>query len=90
MDWKVFFTTFVTIFLAEMGDKTQFAAFAASASSKSQWPVLLAVVLALSCAGVLGVLAGKWISEFVSPTSIRYVSGGLFVIVGLWILFSKN
>ncbi len=55
MDWKPFITTFATIFLAELGDKTQFAAVAAAAKSESTWEVLLAVVLALSVAGTVGV-----------------------------------
>ncbi len=90
MDMKIFWTTFVTIFVAEMGDKTQFAALAASASSKSTWSVLLAVVLALSFAGVIGVLAGKFLGQLVDPQILRYFSGALFIGVGIWILFRAN
>lgn len=88
MDWKIFFSTFVTIFLAEMGDKTQFAAMAASSVSKSTWTVLLAVILAL--AGALGVLFGRTISEFISPQVIKYISGSLFILVGLWVLLVRS
>jgi putative Ca2+/H+ antiporter (TMEM165/GDT1 family) len=90
MDWKVFATTFATIFIAEMGDKTQFAALAASSGSKSTFSVLLGVVLALSLAGALGVLAGKVLGSFIDPSYIRWVSGSLFIAVGLWILLSKG
>lgn len=86
MDWKIFATTFVTIFLAELGDKTQFAAVAASAGTTSKWSVLAGVVLALAFAGVLGVAAGSLIGNFLSPDVMKWVSGGLFVAVGLWIL----
>ena len=89
MDWQVFFTTFTMIFIAEMGDKTQFAALAASAGSKSTMSVLLAVVLALSVAGVLGVVAGKYLGDFLNPQYIKWVSGTLFVGIGLWILVGK-
>jgi putative Ca2+/H+ antiporter (TMEM165/GDT1 family) len=89
MDWQVFFTTFTMIFIAEMGDKTQFAVFAASAGSKSTMSVLLAVVLALSVAGVLGVVAGKYLGEFLNPQYIKWVSGSLFVGIGFWILVGK-
>ncbi len=89
MDWQVFFTTFTMIFVAEMGDKTQFAALAASAGSKSTTSVLLAVVLALSFAGVLGVVAGKYLGEFISPQHIKWVSGTLFISIGIWILAGK-
>lgn len=90
MDYKLFLATFVTIFLAELGDKTQFAAVAASAGTKSTFTVLLAVVLALSIAGALGVVAGRFIGMHLSPELMRWMSGGLFVIIGVWILFFRK
>ncbi|MEQ1877561.1 MAG: TMEM165/GDT1 family protein [Bdellovibrionia bacterium] len=90
MDWKVFFTTFVTIFIAEMGDKTQFAALAASSQSSSTWSVGLAVVLGLSLAGIIGVLFGRVLGDVLNPSTMRVVSGCLFVAVGIWVLLSKG
>ncbi|MCB0384033.1 MAG: TMEM165/GDT1 family protein [Bdellovibrionales bacterium] len=90
MDWKVFASTFVTIFVAEMGDKTQFAALAASAGSKSTMTVLLAVVLALSLAGLLGVVAGKYLGAWLDPRQVKWVSGSLFILIGVWILAGKG
>jgi putative Ca2+/H+ antiporter (TMEM165/GDT1 family) len=89
MDWKLFATTFTTIFIAEMGDKTQFAALAASSQTRSTWTVLLAVVLALSLAGTVGVLGGRFLGAVIDPQSLRYISGSLFIAVGLWVLLSK-
>ena len=89
MNWQLFFTTFITIFIAELGDKTQFAAMAASAQVPSSREVLFAVVLALSAAGVLGVIAGKFLAEYLDPQVMRYVSGGLFIAIGCWILLKK-
>lgn len=89
MDWQVFFSTFTMIFIAEMGDKTQFAALAASAGSKSTLSVLLAVVLALALAGILGVVAGKYLGQFLNPQFIKWISGTMFIGVGLWILVGK-
>lgn len=86
MDWKIFATTFVTIFVAEMGDKTQFAAMAASSQSQSTLPVLLAVVLALGVAGTLGVFFGKWLGDFLNPDYMKYLSATLFFAVGAWTL----
>lgn len=85
MDWKLFIATFGTIFIAELGDKTQFAAIAASAQSKSTLTVLLAVVLALSIAGVLGVLAGRVLYQFINERLMHFISGGVFIAMGLWI-----
>jgi Predicted membrane protein len=90
VDWKIFASTFITIFLAEMGDKTQFAALAASSQSKSTMTVLLAVVLALGLAGILGVLFGKFLGNLLSPQMMRYVSGTLFVLIGIWVLTGKG
>lgn len=78
--------TFGTIFIAELGDKTQFAAIAASAQSKSTIEILIAVVFALALAGTLGVVLGRGLSEILNPQWMRYLSGGLFIAFGLWIL----
>ena len=90
MDCKIFASTFVTIFLAEMGDKTQFAALAASSQTRSTLTVLFAVILALGLAGALGVLFGRYLGALLSPQTMRYVSGTLFILVGIWVLTAKN
>lgn len=87
MDWRVFLTTFMTIFVAELGDKTQFAAVAASSGSSSKMSVLLGVVLALAVAGTLGVAAGSLLGELLNPNMMRWVSGSLFILIGCWILW---
>jgi len=89
MDWKLFTTTFLTIFLAEMGDKTQFAALAASSQARSTWTVWSAVVLALVLAGTIGVLGGRVLGQFLQPQMMKWVSGTLFILVGAWVLVSK-
>jgi putative Ca2+/H+ antiporter (TMEM165/GDT1 family) len=86
MDWKLFIGTFMTIFIAEMGDKTQFAALAASADSKGAIEVLGAVILALALAGTIGFYAGQVMSHHLRPDMIKYLSGGLFIAMGIWIL----
>lgn len=89
MDWKIFTATFITIFIAEIGDKTQFAAMAAAAQAKSILPVLLATVLALALAGAMGVAIGSMISKYIDPIKIKYISGSIFIMMGLWILIKK-
>ncbi|SME97751.1 TMEM165/GDT1 family protein [Pseudobacteriovorax antillogorgiicola] len=89
MDWKVFLTTFGAIFIAELGDKTQFAAIAASAGSSSKLSVLLGVVLGLALAGTLGVIAGSLLGEFIKPSVMKWLSGSLFIVVGVWILLTS-
>lgn len=89
MDWQVFFTTFTMIFIAEIGDKSQFVAFAAAADSKSTISVLLAFIFAMSAAGLIGVLAGKYLGDFLSPQYIKWISGTMFIGIGAWTLFGK-
>lgn len=89
MDWKLFSATFITIFVAELGDKTQFAAVAASSRATSVFPVWLAVVLALALAGSLGVWGGKLLSQFLNPDHMKWISGGLFIAIGIWTLMKK-
>ncbi len=89
MDWSIFTTTFLTIFIAEIGDKTQFAALAAASQTKSVSSVLLATILALSLAGGIGVLAGSLLGKVIDPEKMRSVSGVAFILMGCWILFKK-
>lgn len=90
MDWKIFASTFITIFLAEMGDKTQFAALTASSQTKSTLTVLIAVLLALGLAGTMGVLFGRYLSQLLSVQILRYISGSLFILLGVWVLTHKS
>lgn len=89
MDWSVFSATFLTIFVAEIGDKTQFAALAAASQTKSTYSVLLATILALSLAGALGVVFGSVLGKYIDPEKMKYLSGTAFVVMGVWILIKK-
>ncbi|MBL7716484.1 MAG: TMEM165/GDT1 family protein [Bdellovibrionales bacterium] len=85
-DFHLFWTTFVTIFLAELGDKTQFAALAASAKTKNTAVVWAAVVLGLGLAGTLGVVFGRILGNFIDPSILTKVAGVMFIAVGVWVL----
>ncbi len=82
-----FWTTFVTVFLAELGDKTQLAAMTAPARSGALLTVVLAASAALVCATALGVAAGGALFRVLPESSIRYVAGSAFIVVGIWVLF---
>lgn len=86
MDLKVMLTTFGMIFLAELGDKTQLATFAFSAESKTRLSVFIGSSLALIMTSLLAVLFGSAISRLVPPNMIKMAAGGLFVVLGLWML----
>lgn len=91
MDVKLFVTVFSTIFIAELGDKTQLATVLYAADgSHSRWTIFAAAAAALVCASALGVLAGSWIAESVSPKLVRAVAGVGFIAVGVWILLGRE
>ncbi len=68
--WTVFGSTFLTIFAAEMGDKTQLATLLMSAESQSPWIVFAGAALALIVTSLLGVWIGYWISSRLSPKTL--------------------
>ena len=84
--WTVFSSTFITIFLAEMGDKTQLATLLISAESQSPWIVFAGAATALIATSLLGVLIGYWIARRLSPKILDVaVALLLLVITGLLI-----
>ena len=90
MHWKTFATVFVTVFVAEMGDKTQLATLLFSADRQvSKWAVFAGAALALTAAAGIGVLVGSQLERFVSPKVLRTVAWVGFVAIGVWTLFSK-
>ncbi|MCL1893059.1 MAG: TMEM165/GDT1 family protein [Holophagaceae bacterium] len=86
MSKSVFWTTFVAVFVAELGDKTQLAAMAATAKSGELWTVFLAASLALILATLLGVLVGGTLFKYIPPHTIKYIAGGSFIAVGIWMV----
>ena len=77
----VFITTFTTIFIAELGDKTQIATLMLSAESGKPIVVFLGSSLALISSSVVGVLIGKWLSKKISPSKFALFTGALMIII---------
>jgi len=87
--WKIFVSTFVAIFLAELGDKTQFAVFSLSAEKKTPFIIAIAATLAMGASSLVAAILGNAAGHFISPRITRYVAGAVFVILGVVILFGK-
>lgn len=87
--WKMFFMTFGVMFLAEIGDKTQLAVISCVSRYRSPWTVFLAASLAMVLATAIGAALGNVIATVVGERTIRFVSGGLFVLFGILILAGK-
>lgn len=89
MDLKIFATVFATVFLAELGDKTQLATLLFSADKPaSKWTVFAGSASALVLAAGIGVLAGTWLSQHVSAKHLQLVAGAGFILIGGWTLRS--
>jgi len=87
MDLKLLATVFGSVFIAELGDKTQLATLLFSADQAvSKLTVFIAASAALILATGIGVLAGGLVSQYVSPATLKYVAGTGFIAIGAWTL----
>ena len=81
----VFLTTFTTVFLAELGDKTQLAALLLSAESGRPVLVFVGASLALISSSLVGVVLGRWLSRVLPPQQLERLAGILMIALGLWL-----
>ncbi len=79
--WKVFGSTFATIFLAELGDKTQVATLLMSAQSQNPWVVFAGAASALVATSLVGVLVGRWLSTRLLPRTLEKATGMLLLVI---------
>lgn len=90
MDWKVFATAFVSVFLAELGDKTQLATLVMASGNVSKLTVFAGSALALVSTSAIAVVAGEAVTRVISPELLEKASGVLFIALGLWTLFGRG
>ena len=87
MELKVFFTVFVAVFIAELGDKTQLATMLFAADKEvSKWTVFLGASAALLVATAIGVIAGALLSEYINEKYLNYLAGAGFILIGAFTL----
>jgi putative Ca2+/H+ antiporter (TMEM165/GDT1 family) len=89
MDWKIFLTIFVSVFIAELGDKTQLATMLFAADKVvSKTTVFLAASAALVVASAIGVIAGSLLSEYINEKYLHYIAGVGFIAIGAYTLYN--
>lgn len=90
MDWQLFGLSFITVFLAEIGDKSQLAAIALGGSSKSPRAVFFGSVTALILASFIGVIIGGGVAQFL-PTKLLKSLGAIgFLFMALKLLWCEG
>lgn len=88
MDIKLLATVFGTVFLAELGDKTQVATLLfAARENTSLWTVFAAASLALVATSAIGVAAGGLVASYVNPSYLSYAAGAGFILIGAWTIW---
>lgn len=88
MEWKIFATVFVSIFIAEMADKTQLVTMLFAADKDvSKWVVFLGSASALVLASAIGVAAGSLLSQVINMKSMSIIAGTGFILIGAWTLY---
>ena len=87
MDWRIFATAFVTLFLAELGDKTQLAIITLTAKTDSKVAVFVGASLALVLVSLLAVLFGGLLTQFIPTEWLQRIVAVAFIVIGVLMLF---
>lgn len=89
--WAVFASTFATIFLAEIGDKTQITILLMTAESRNPWIVFAGAGSALVATSLLGVCLGRWLAAKIAPRTLERAAGASLLAISallVWEIFS--
>lgn len=90
MDWQLLGLTFVTVFMAEIGDKSQLAAIALGGNSKFPTAVLLGSIVALLTASFLGVLLGGGVAQLLPTRLLKTLAAIGFTFLALKLLILEQ
>jgi putative Ca2+/H+ antiporter (TMEM165/GDT1 family) len=90
MDWQLFGISFITVFLAEIGDKSQLAAIALGGSSKSPRAVFFGSITALILASFLGVIVGGGVAQLLPTRLLKAIAATSFLIMALRLLLTNR
>ena len=82
----VFISTFLLVFVAELGDKTQVASFSMAAESGKVASVFIGAALALICASLMAVFVGQRLAVLLPRKLLKVLSGLLFLGTGVFLL----
>ncbi|MBI4230204.1 MAG: TMEM165/GDT1 family protein [Planctomycetes bacterium] len=90
MDWKVAGAAFVSVFLAELGDKTQVMTMTLAAGSRGALPVYMGAAGALLLSTALAVALGGAMGRAFPALLVRRVAGAVLVVMGAWLCLRRG
>ncbi|MBY0384417.1 TMEM165/GDT1 family protein [bacterium] len=83
---EVLFNSFLLVAATEMGDKTQLLAFLLVARFRKPWVILSGIFVATVLNHLLAAFIGEWVSQLVSPLTLRWVLAIIFFAFAVWVL----
>jgi putative Ca2+/H+ antiporter (TMEM165/GDT1 family) len=86
MDWQLFFVTFGTVFLSELGDKSQLATLSISSNSKALRYVFIGSASALLLSSLIGVLLGDRMAEIIPTKFLKAIAAAIFAFMAIKVL----
>ena len=87
---RAFFTVFTTVFIAEIGDKTQLATMLFASEAKvNKWVIFAGSAVALTLAAAIGVMVGAQLERIVSPKTLKMIAGAGFIAIGIWTIVAR-
>jgi putative Ca2+/H+ antiporter (TMEM165/GDT1 family) len=84
---REFLTAFGTIFLAELGDKTQLSTLLMTAQSQSPWIVFTGAAAALVTTSLFGVIIGRWLARYLSPAMLKTGTGASLLLIAVLLIW---
>lgn len=86
---KEIITVFISIFVAEIADKTQFAVISFATKSLHPFNIWFAATLAFCVTNLIGIIIGQGFAKICPTEVIKYISGSIFIIIGLVTIIGK-
>lgn len=83
---EAFFSSTLGVAIAEIGDKTQLLALFLAATFAQKNAIVMGIFVSTLLNHLLSAVLGVWLAQFVSPELMKWIVGGSFIAVGLWLL----
>lgn len=87
--WKIIFTSFWMVFIAELGDKTQLQTMLLATQTNSKLAVFIGASLALILSAFIGVVASTYITKYIPQSFLQIAAGSAFIIIGILTILGK-